>query len=676
MHAQLDDRKKLASIGRKDSDTIKISNSKKKIEHLSREIGDNLPEQVSRLVMRDVNSGILELVANAYDADAKRVEVQYSSQPSKLIISDDGRGMDTKDLKAFYRVGDSNKIGSDGQPMKSAGGRTYLGSFGVATLVLKSLAQRYTLKTVKDGLETLVHEEFSKQLSSQDKIPYKTHRVTEENGTILTLEDLKFEEGKGSFTLQGLRTKIQSSFRKLTRLPDFSIYVNGEKMEPAVMNKAVQFDISGSGKNMGDIKGTAYLTQTKTELAGVHVSVNGRTITSNESVLGDSSASLGLKKRVIFDVDANDMSKAVLFDRGAFRQDDPAYLELVNHLKRVYREIRRYDENNSSRGIVERVANDKERMAEEIRQRLKGKGIEEMRKDSVEIEFARAEPRDGIPGYYDPKKGKLVLYEGSGPLELESVVSKSSYEHALFQAFVEAIAMHRSQQKADKDTLDSFLEERADIIRQLNSGRTVNLEDKAIHPRILYNLSDLSQLSGIGLGAMRYIAKGHGFAKNDEKVTGEQFLQVKNATNGMVNLHDFTSETFDNLPQALTRLTEIFNVVGNWAHPFVRNYSSDQKESCYFVEGTAIPSLKKIVKADSFNRHLEKYDPAGMLKSFGSRYLHINKIVSESKNLSMSEARKVIDYANKKLSGIDQQNSKYSYREFVQALQYMRGNIK
>ena len=67
---------------------------------------------IGKDLINDDNIAILELVKNSFDADAKKVEVQYlnlkenddkitssfSNKTSRLIIKDDGLGMDLVDI--------------------------------------------------------------------------------------------------------------------------------------------------------------------------------------------------------------------------------------------------------------------------------------------------------------------------------------------------------------------------------------------------------------------------------------------------------------------------------------------------------------------------------------------------------------------------------------------------
>lgn len=51
-------------------------------------------------IIKDIYASIIELVKNAYDADAKKVELKFldmsDSKKAKIVIFDDGHGMDFK----------------------------------------------------------------------------------------------------------------------------------------------------------------------------------------------------------------------------------------------------------------------------------------------------------------------------------------------------------------------------------------------------------------------------------------------------------------------------------------------------------------------------------------------------------------------------------------------------
>jgi hypothetical protein len=121
-----------AKIGRKTTD-IKVKISYKIIQLFSEGL------------YRSPTKAIEELVANAFDAGAGRVEVQISpdlaSQDSTILIIDDGTGMDRTGLKNHWLIGVSRKRSGSFHAPKS---RKQIGRFGIGKLATYVLANRLT----------------------------------------------------------------------------------------------------------------------------------------------------------------------------------------------------------------------------------------------------------------------------------------------------------------------------------------------------------------------------------------------------------------------------------------------------------------------------------------------------------------------------------------------------
>ena len=81
-------------------------------------IGERLYEQSIELIR--------ELVNNAYDADATRVDVNVSDQ--EIVVSDNGEGMDIKGLTQYFNVGSDEKLM---HPVSPRFGRNRIGQFGI-----------------------------------------------------------------------------------------------------------------------------------------------------------------------------------------------------------------------------------------------------------------------------------------------------------------------------------------------------------------------------------------------------------------------------------------------------------------------------------------------------------------------------------------------------------------
>lgn len=89
---------------------------------------------------------IRELVNNAYDADA--TEVYIKILPIKIVVEDDGSGMDEKGLTQFFRVGSPFKRKESISPKF---GRKRIGQFGIGKFSALSAAEEFVVESKKRG---------------------------------------------------------------------------------------------------------------------------------------------------------------------------------------------------------------------------------------------------------------------------------------------------------------------------------------------------------------------------------------------------------------------------------------------------------------------------------------------------------------------------------------------
>jgi signal transduction histidine kinase len=177
------------------------------------------------LITNDFNA-VFELVKNAFDANAKRVDIifenLYSGDP-RLVIKDDGKGMDKTDIieKWLFVAYSAKKEGTEDYRDKIQTKRTYAGSKGIGRFSCDKLGCKLTLYSKKeigessiDKLEinwTAFEEDSKKEFI---KIPVEYSTVTTipvdknfRKGTILIIE--KFREGWDRDKLLKLRHSLE-----------------------------------------------------------------------------------------------------------------------------------------------------------------------------------------------------------------------------------------------------------------------------------------------------------------------------------------------------------------------------------------------------------------------------------------------------------------------------------
>jgi len=81
-----------------------------------------------------IPTAIAELVANAYDADAKKVTVSlYDGEDKKIVVEDDGIGMSFDEINEnFLRIGRNRRVEGE---IKTTSGRVITGRKGLGKLV-------------------------------------------------------------------------------------------------------------------------------------------------------------------------------------------------------------------------------------------------------------------------------------------------------------------------------------------------------------------------------------------------------------------------------------------------------------------------------------------------------------------------------------------------------------
>lgn len=103
--------------------------------------------QLGRESVSSSNTAVVELVKNAYDADAKRVVLAFSGLGTKnatLVVADDGHGMTERELRENWLcIGTTNKQES----RISKQGRVQTGEKGLGRLGLDRLCEQTTLQT-------------------------------------------------------------------------------------------------------------------------------------------------------------------------------------------------------------------------------------------------------------------------------------------------------------------------------------------------------------------------------------------------------------------------------------------------------------------------------------------------------------------------------------------------
>lgn len=165
---------------------------------------------------------IRELVSNAYDADAARVDVLLEER--RLIVRDNGSGMDEKGLHTYFTIGSQNKKQN---AVSSKFKRHRIGEFGIGKFAALSACKVFSVETQRGSFHARLlfdknrwQEHQSWHVDTQ-VLPYNPDFA---QGTEICLIDMEQQ-----FSLARVRRYLRE--RVPMQVPNFEVYVNGEQLE-------------------------------------------------------------------------------------------------------------------------------------------------------------------------------------------------------------------------------------------------------------------------------------------------------------------------------------------------------------------------------------------------------------------------------------------------------------
>ncbi len=195
------------------------------VEHLGLNMYTTLPPVVS------------EMVANAWDADAKVVDVTLPSgsitDGSELVVKDDGIGMCYEDVMNRYLVIGRNRRKEE-KSDTSPSGRPVMGHKGIGKLSPFGVAKEVCVRSVQDGcaIAFLMDIEKMKEAKSGDYHPVKIEdrAVNESSGTTVTLRSLN---RSNAIQVDRFRKHLARRFTIIGSRYKFAVRVNGKPLAPA-----------------------------------------------------------------------------------------------------------------------------------------------------------------------------------------------------------------------------------------------------------------------------------------------------------------------------------------------------------------------------------------------------------------------------------------------------------
>jgi Molecular chaperone, HSP90 family len=173
-----------------------------------------------------------EIVANSWDADAEKVEIEWIPDKHTIVIKDDGIGMTEEDINGKYlTVGYAKRNHGE---VKTPSGRDVMGRKGIGKLSIFSIAEEIELYSVKDGVQSALRmdiQSIQKSISSQEpkytpeEIPTDVSLI---KGTKIILKKIK--KRMAGLSHDSLRHRIARRFTVISPEEKFVVTVNGNEI--------------------------------------------------------------------------------------------------------------------------------------------------------------------------------------------------------------------------------------------------------------------------------------------------------------------------------------------------------------------------------------------------------------------------------------------------------------
>lgn len=642
---------------------------------VSRILGSDLLEQVSEISMTSIIGAICDLMGNSWDADSSRVDFRYypkSGSPDDYIaeLEDNGTGMDDEGIEAFYRVGDSPKKGVKLTPK----GRPISGDHGVATILLKYICSEYDLYTWRNGEGIHVHEKFEGNLDPEKKLTVEKYKVDDKksSGTKIVMTKLSFGKDK-LFSLEELTNEIAENLP--VEEDDFDVYVNDDRVVAPSFERATKFKIDTTGKQMGHVTGYIYVLGRKAPRPGINVKVSGRRIGDPSKYLKDFSRPF-LRNRIVGFIHANDLKRAVLFNKGGFREDHPGYVELYQTIANALKQVERFSREKSETSLADRAIYFKNDALKSIAAFLARSHVDGITEKTT---FNFADLPVYMPGRYHTKKDVLLVNNNYPPIVPNSQTMGREYQQALLDTIVDVLTLSKIRKKT---SIEKFLKYRAEISDCITQKRARHITKKQFFPAMIYSIHEICSHSGIPLGALRdMVSAGILKTEEDGSIVGDEYLKAKRIFDGMKPLYQVILENNTNKTGVdiyLGRIDKILKQSGKYAKPFIRNLSQN-KHPYYFVESCCSEALWKLFKSKKSDQRRAGYNAKEMFRNFGNTKYTLTQLSDRMGGMGIEKIAEIIDYAKREKIEIQSRrigrSVAFSYRGVVSALQHSRGIV-
>jgi hypothetical protein len=271
---------------------------------------------------------VRELVNNAYDADATRVNVTVGAE--RIVVEDNGTGMDLQGLQQYFTIGSQDKLLHSRSPRYR---RERIGQFGIGKFATLSACQRFIVFTRKEQFAARVvfdKEEWSRVEGSWNlPLEITARDANDGDGTTVTLEGLTKQ-----FDLTEVERRLMEGVP--LKAPNFTVFLNGHPVSPkSLSGHPVPFL---EGTDFGPVSGEIIIlpaSAASTEDVGIEIKV--KQVTVRRELFGAEFWGK-VAARIRGEVHADFLP--VTSDRTGFVKDSPEYQAFAATMQRIMTEVR------------------------------------------------------------------------------------------------------------------------------------------------------------------------------------------------------------------------------------------------------------------------------------------------------------------------------------------------
>ncbi len=204
------------------------------------EISLSVLNHLGRKLYRSFITVLGEAISNAWDADATHVWIYLDTQKNRMVIKDDGQGMNKDDFQEkFLKIGYSKRKDAK---LSAKRQRPFIGRKGIGKLALLSCAERITIvsKVLRgqyvggvidnSGLDKAITDDLTPReypLKDWNRVSLRRYAKNHKHGTIILFENIN--DGV-RHSMSFLRKSIALYFRFSLLDKSFNIFLNDEKI--------------------------------------------------------------------------------------------------------------------------------------------------------------------------------------------------------------------------------------------------------------------------------------------------------------------------------------------------------------------------------------------------------------------------------------------------------------